>query len=88
MANDREQLEKSLSLMERRLAKTRFLCSDEVSIADLSAVCELEQIRFIDHDYLSAYPLTKAWAHRMVDEDPVMLELHGPCRKYAAAAIR
>ena len=38
----RIMLKRSLRLIEGRLAKTRYLCSDEISIADLSAACELD----------------------------------------------
>ena len=53
-----EMLERTLSLMETRLTENKYLCSDKVSIADLTAASELEQIRFVDYD-LSNYPKVK-----------------------------
>ena len=38
----RIMLKRSLRLIEGRLDKTRYLCSNEMSIADLSAACELD----------------------------------------------
>ena len=56
------------------------LCSPPIY---LSAACELDSSRFIDLN-LDLWPKTKAWLHHMIDENPIMLELHRPMRKYAA----
>ena len=48
---------KALRNFEQRLSQFKYLCSDEISIADLSAAMELDQGKFIDLD-LSDYPLT------------------------------
>ena len=73
-----QQLEKALLLLEHRLKKTRYLCGDQISIADLAAACELDHGRFIklDDDYLDTFPLVKAWKHRVIDENPIVLEIH------------
>jgi glutathione S-transferase len=36
--------------MERRLSETKYLCGDEMSIADLTAACELIQGKFLRLD--------------------------------------
>ena len=79
-------LERALELIEGRLSKTRFISGDEVSIADLSAACELDQARFIELD-LNPYPQTKLWLNKMIDEDPTMLEIHETIRKFAALSV-
>ena len=42
LAWNKGQLKKALHNMEMRLCKHKFLCSDQVSIADLSACFELD----------------------------------------------
>ena len=79
-------LGRALTLLEARLMQHRYLCGDKVSIADLSAACELDSSRFIDLD-LARWPQTKAWLHHMIDENPIMLELHKPIRGYAKEFI-
>ena len=74
-------------LMENRLSKTRYLCGNEVSIADLSACCELDSSRFIELN-LDGHPKVKAWLYHMIDEDPIVREIHEPSRKSAALAIK
>ena len=79
-------LKRSLKLIETRLTSTRYLCGDQVSIADLSAACELDQSKFIGLD-LTPYPKTEAWLHHMIDSNATLLEIHGPMRKFAALAL-
>lgn len=43
-------LKRSLDLMERWLNENTYLCGNEISIADLSAACELVQGKFIEID--------------------------------------
>mmetsp|Transcript_41692 Transcript_41692/g.54912 ORF Transcript_41692/g.54912 Transcript_41692/m.54912 type:complete len:120 (-) Transcript_41692:72-431(-) len=80
-------LRRSLTLLEQRLTKHRFLCSDQITIADLSAASELESSRFVDLD-ISNFPKTKEWLHRMIDENPVMDELHKLMRKTAKILVK
>ena len=79
-------LGRALTLLESRLIKHRYLCGNEIRIADLSAACELDSSRFIDLN-LDLWPKTKAWLHLMIDENPIMLELHKPMRGYAAEYV-
>ena len=79
----RERLTKGLKLIEDRLKKTKYLCGDEVSIADLSACSELDSSRFIQLN-LDGHPKTKAWLYHMIDENPIMCEIHQPNRQAAA----
>ena len=82
----RIMLKRSLRLVEARLSKTSYLCGNEMTIADLSAACELDQTRFIGYD-LSPYPKTQAWLFKMIDEQPVVLEIHKTMRKLAAMSL-
>ena len=74
---------RSLRLMEARLAKHKFLCGDEVSIADLSAAHELDSSIMFGED-LTKWPLVKDWLHRMIDENPINLKIATPFRELAA----
>ena len=76
-------LARSLRVMENKLAKTKYLCGNEISIADLSAAHELDMIKFLDVD-LSKWPHVKAWHHHMIDENPVNFELVKVNREEAA----
>jgi len=53
-------LKNSLKLMNETLGKRKFLCGDKISIADLLAANELEQLVLIKFDY-SAYPKVESW---------------------------
>eukprot|EP00354_Favella_ehrenbergii_P003186 CAMPEP_0170458872 /NCGR_PEP_ID=MMETSP0123-20130129/5713_1 /TAXON_ID=182087 /ORGANISM="Favella ehrenbergii, Strain Fehren 1" /LENGTH=82 /DNA_ID=CAMNT_0010723197 /DNA_START=365 /DNA_END=610 /DNA_ORIENTATION=- len=66
-------LHRALVDIEARLGRTAYLCGDQVSIADLSAACELDQGCMVGLD-LSKYPKTAAWLHRMTIEDAIMNE--------------
>ena len=83
----RIMFKRSMRLLEARLSKTRYLCSDEKSIADISAACELDQLCFIGGS-IDAWPKTKAWLHNMIDEDPHMNAISAPIRKLAAMAVK
>ena len=68
--------------MEQRLTNSAYLCGDEPTIADISAACELDSSRYVELDLVN-FPKTKAWLYRMIDEDPIMMELSVPTRKVA-----
>mmetsp|Transcript_1035 Transcript_1035/g.1405 ORF Transcript_1035/g.1405 Transcript_1035/m.1405 type:complete len:93 (+) Transcript_1035:358-636(+) len=63
----RIMFKRSLRMLEERLTKTEFLCGDQMTIADISAACELDQIHFIGWS-LDKWPKTKAWLAKMVDQ--------------------
>ena len=50
--------------MEEWLEGTDFIAGDEISIADLSAVCELATIRALDYD-LKKHKKVHAWYERL-----------------------
>ena len=60
----RKQFGKSLKIMDNWLAKTKFLCGDEISIADLSAACELHNINYLDVQYKEYTNVTR-WMQEM-----------------------
>lgn len=71
-------LKKSLELMETYWLKdSPYLTGTEVTIADLSAACELAQTKAIKvfDDYPSKYPKVFAWLERML-AIPEMKEIH------------
>ncbi|CDW75323.1 glutathione s-transferase domain-containing protein [Stylonychia lemnae] len=76
-------LTRSLSLMERWLAQSKYLCGEQMTIADISAACELIQTKFIAFD-LAKWPKVQAWLKHMVEENPTILEVHQPFLKFAS----
>ena len=78
---------RSLDLIELKLQNQRYLCGDKISIADLSAACEIENHRFMELD-LSPWPKLKQWLYRVVDEEAVVLEVHGHMRQFSAAFVK
>ena len=78
---------RSLDLIERWLNENKFLCGNEISIADLSAACEIYQTKFIELD-LSKWPKTKEWIKRVVEDDPIVFEIHKPMIKLAAVSVK
>ena len=79
-------LSRSLRLMENKLKKTKYLCGDQISIADLSAAHELDMIKFLDFD-LSKWSHVKAWLFDVIDSNPINLEICALNRKMAAAYV-
>eukprot|EP00347_Sterkiella_histriomuscorum_P008931 403343194 len=76
-------LTRSLNLMERWLTENIFLTGHQMTIADISAACELSQTRFIALD-LSQWPKVQAWFNKIVVENPVVNEVHQPFFKFAS----
>ena len=66
--------------MESQLKKNKYLCGDQMSIADLAQAHELDMIKFMDFD-LSKWPHVKAWLYHVIDENPVNLEVCKTVRK-------
>ena len=65
----------ALQDLERRLTEHAFLCSEEASIADLVACCELDSIVYLPGGISllgKKYPKTEAWLRKMVDDDLVV----------------
>ena len=79
-------IRRSLTLLEHRLATKPYLTGNQPTIADISAACELDSGMFFDLN-LSNFPKTKAWLYRMVDADPMMMELSEPIRKLAKTFV-
>ena len=65
---------KSFAQLEAWLTASPYLTGDEMSIADLSALCEVTQHRLVEFD-MSPYPHVQAWVNRLM-ENPVIAELH------------
>ena len=70
----KQTLKRSLSIMELWLSKTKFIASEEISIADISAICELKTFDFFGGD-LSKYPKIQAWMTEMF-KIPEVKEVH------------
>lgn len=56
------------------LKEQKYLCGDEMTLADLSAFCEVIQLQMINYDF-SPYPALKKWIERCL-ADPVIQEVH------------
>ena len=76
----RKYLKQGLADLEVRLSKYAYICGPEMTIADLSAACELDQGKLAAHD-LSKYPKVNDWLSRMIDQDPINSELAARLRK-------
>ena len=79
LEHHRDLLDRAMKLLETRLTlSNKYLCGDHKTIADLSACCELDQLKFVEinESVLALYPKTKAWLHRMIDECPILLQIH------------
>ena len=79
-------MQRSLTLLEGRLINYRYLCGDQITIADLSAASELDSSRYIDLN-ISNFPNVKAWLYRVIDENPIVAEVHEHGRKIAAMLV-
>ena len=84
---NRIMFKRSLRILEERLTQNTYLCGDEMTIADITAACELDQIAFVGWS-LDKWPKTKAWLHKMVDSQPELNEMSQQMRKLASLAIK
>lgn len=65
----------TLKTMEQHFLKnTKFIYGDEMTLADLSACCEIMQLKFINFDF-SPYPILTAWLERCMDHK-VLQDVH------------
>lgn len=67
-------LERALKVMEKWLTATPYLAGAEISIADLSALCELSQLELIPYSF-SSYPKLHAW-YQLLRNLPETREIH------------
>ena len=74
IAEATEARAKAFAQLEAWLTASPYLTGNEMSIADLSAVCEVTQHRIVEFD-MSPYPHVQAWVNRLM-ENPVIAELH------------
>ena len=78
---------RSLDLMERWLSEHTYLCGNEISIADLSAACELIQGKFIEID-LKPWPLVSEWLEKIISGIPEVSEVTKPMLKLAEMSLK
>ena len=73
-----QTLEKGLKFMDTYFLKdTKFINSNEISIADLQAACELTQFWMADIDILQDKPNLKKWFDNVQSElNPVFFKVH------------
>ena len=62
----KEMLKRSLFIMDKWLSWSNYLTGDEISIADISAICELKTYDFFGGDY-EKYPNLKWWKEKMFE---------------------
>ena len=70
----------SLKQMEDRLTKHKYLCGDEISIADISAFCEVMDTKLSPDIDISKYNHVVAWMNRML-LIPAVKKVHEPLLK-------
>lgn len=80
-------MNRSFDIMERWLSENTYLCSNEITIADLSAACELIQGKFIEID-LKKWPLVSAWLEKVIFGVPEIAEVTKPMLKLAQISIK
>jgi len=68
------KLEASFERIESWLTQHKYIAGEEISIADLSAACEIVMLIFLQYDF-SKYPKTHAWL-RAVNDIPEVLDAH------------
>ena len=73
--------------MERWLSEHTYLCGNEISIADLSAACELIQGKFIEID-LKLWPLVSVWLEKIISGIPEVSEVTKPMLKLAEMSLK
>ena len=63
------ELEKTVNHIDTYFLKDKhFLCGDDISAADLKALCELQQLLGVgDEDLYLSNPRLKAWAERVTE---------------------
>lgn len=72
---ERKAVAYTLKCMEQNFLKNhKFIYGDEMTLADLSACCEIMQLKMINFDF-SPYPIVVAWLERCMD-NAVMQEVH------------
>ncbi len=69
-------------MMEKWLSQSKFLCGETMTIADISAACELHQIKFLKKSY-EEYPHLNRWMKEM-HSLPQMKDVH----KFVNVAIK
>ena len=59
------------------MAPYDYLASNEISIADIVALCDLDSLRFVDYNIdEKEYPRIIAWHKRVLDSQPAIKEVH------------
>ena len=80
----RSLLTRSLKIIDNVfLAETKYLCGDEITIADLSCFWELTQLGFIEED-ISKYPNMNKWYNTILEIKEVQKVsefVHGAIKK-------
>ena len=71
-------LKRGMKLLDTHFLKnTKFINSNEISIADLQAACEITQFWMVDIDILQDKPNLKKWLDNLKSElNPVFDEAH------------
>ncbi len=72
-----------LKKLEKRLSRIPYLGGDALSIADISAWSELEQSVYLDVPVWEDRPLIKEWRQKVLNEIPILAEVHAPINKMA-----
>jgi len=88
VARFKEEMEKCLAQIETiwlENGKKKFIIGDEISVADLLAVCELEQPGMAGYDVFAKHPIIGEWRERIKSlTEPHYEETHKICRLITA----
>ncbi|GAB6023660.1 Glutathione S-transferase theta-1 [Chamberlinius hualienensis] len=78
LAKHAENLEATLDKVEKYfLNNQKFLCGDQITVADLLGSCEVEQPRAVGYDVYKNRPILKAWVERVKQAtQPIYDEAH------------
>jgi len=88
LAKSVQNLQEVLKSFENVFLKdTPFINSQEMSIADLSAYSELEQLELIDYDWRTGHPKLTSWGLKIRQQIPAqhLDEVFGPLYRVAAS---
>ncbi|XP_066245865.1 glutathione S-transferase theta-1 [Euwallacea similis] len=72
-------------IKELWLSQGPYFLGDQISVADIFAACEIEQLKVVNYDAFKGRPELKAWLERVRDLcNPVYDEAHAVINKIAA----
>ena len=86
--NEKKVMEKALKTIDEVFLKDgkRFIAGNEISIADISAICEINQLRLVNYD-LTKYTKLQNWIERCM-EFPELKSTHEVFEKVVKKLVK